>query len=237
MIDLRRLSLLPLLLLAATAIHAQNEEGFSGRVALGYLATSGNSESENLNTSFDLGWNYVPWHHSFSGSAVRASSSDVTTAEAYGLEWQSDYDFSDNAYAFGRIAWNDDKFSGYERQIREVFGYGRRFIDLERHTLNGEVGGGARQANLRDGTTQDEAIVRLNADYLWNISDTSEFNQTLAIEAGSDNRYTETVTKLTANIRDSFSVVLSYTIQNNSDIPAGTVKRDTFTAVALEYTF
>ena len=103
--------------------------------------------------------------------------------------------------------------------------------------MNGEVGGGARQANLRDGTTQDEAIVRLNADYLWNISDTSEFNQTLAIEAGSDNRYTETVTKLTANIRDSFSVVLSYTIQNNSDIPAGTVKRDTFTAVALEYTF
>ena len=33
------------------------------------------------------------------------------------------------------------------------------------------------------------------------------------------------------------SVVLSYTIRNNSDVPVGTEKTDTFTAVALEYTF
>ena len=45
------------------------------------------------------------------------------------------------------------------------------------------------------------------------------------------------VTKLTANIRGDISVVLSYRIRNNSDVPVGTVKTDTFTAVALEYAF
>ena len=47
----------------------------------------------------------------------------------------------------------------------------------------------------------------------------------------------ESVTKISATIRGNFSVVLSYTIRNNSDVPKGTETRDTFTALAVEYTF
>ena len=234
---LPRLVLLAVLVLATATGYTQDDEGFSGRVALGYLATSGNADNENLSTSFDLGWNHAPWYHSLIGSAVRASSESVTTAEAYSLEWQSDYDLNERSYVFALAAWNEDKFSGYDEQIREAIGYGRRFIDTERHALNGEIGAGARQADLRDGTSQDETILRLSGSYLWAMSETAEFRQTLAIESGSFNTYTETVTKLTANIRGAISVVFSYTIKNNSDVPAGTVKTDTFTAVALEYTF
>ncbi len=237
MTSLPRVALLTVLVLATATGYAQNEDGFSGRVALGYLATSGNADNQNLSTSFDLGWTYAPWHHALTGSAVRASTDNVTTAEAYSLDWQSDYDLSERSYVFGLVAWNDDRFSGYDQQIREVIGYGRRFINTERHALNGEVGAGARQADFRDGTNQDETILRLSADYLWTISDTAQFSQTLAVDRGSFNTYTETVTKLTANIRGNLSIVLSYTIKNNSTVPAGIVKTDTFTAFALEYTF
>ena len=237
MTDLTRLALLLMLLLATVAGYAQDEEGFYGRVALGYLATSGNADNKTLSTSFDLDWNYAPWHHALTGAAVRASTADVTTAEAYSLDWQSGYDFTETSYAFGRVAWDEDQFSGYDRQIRAVVGYGRRIIDTERHALNGEVGAGTRESDLRDGTSQDDTILRLSGDYLWTISDTAEFSQTLAIEDGSSNTYTEAVTKLTANIRGDISVVLSYRIRNNSDVPVGSVKTDTFTAVALEYTF
>jgi len=216
---------------------AQDEEGFSGRATFGYLATSGNTDNKTMSGSFDLGWHYAPWHHSLKGAAVRASSDGIDTAEAYSLDWQTDYDFNDTTYAFGLIAWNEDKFSGYDQQVRETVGYGKRLINTDAHKLNGEIGGGARQADLRDGTSQDESIIRLSADYLWNISETSEFTQTLAIESGSSNTFTETVTKMNARIRGNFSVVLSYTIRNNSDVPVGIEKTDTFTAVALEYTF
>ncbi|MGI9257287.1 MAG: DUF481 domain-containing protein [Gammaproteobacteria bacterium] len=232
----RTLLTLSILLISAPAL-AQDEEGFSGRVALGYLATSGNSESENFSTNFELGWNYAPWRHTLDGSAVRASANDVDTAEAYTLGWQSNYDFNERAYAFGLIAWINDEFSGYEQQVRQAVGYGRRFIDTERHTLNGEIGGGARQADLRDGTSQDEAIVRLNADYTWTISETSTFGQSLAIETGSDNTFTQAVTSLTADVFGGVALVVSYTIRNNSDVPVGLEKRDTFTAVSLEYSF
>ncbi|MFL2554935.1 MAG: YdiY family protein [Candidatus Rariloculaceae bacterium] len=233
----RKLLLFFLLTLKTGTGFTQDEEGFSGRAAFGYLATSGNSANETMSGNFDLGWNYATWHHSFKGAAVRASSSSVDTAEAYALDWKTDYDLGENTYAYGLIAWTDDKFSGYESQTRQAIGYGRRFIDTERHMLNGEAGAGSRQAEVRTGMSQDEGIFRLSGDYLWNISETSDFSQTLAIESGSENTFTESVSKLTADIRANFSVVFSYTIRNNSDVPANTKKRDTFTAVALEYTF
>ena len=237
MTDLPSYALVPILLLATITGYAQNQAGFSGRAALGYLATSGNTENETLNSNFELDWNRAPWHHALTGSAVRGTTDNVTTAEAYSLDWQSDYDLSERSYVFGLVAWNDDRFSGYDQQIRAALGYGRRFIATERHALNGEVGAGARQADLRDGTNEDESILRLSGDYRWIISETAEFSQSLSIESGSFNTYTETVTKLTADIRGNLSIVFSYTVKNNSEVPAGIENTDTFTAVALEYAF
>ena len=222
---------------ASASAFAQDEEGLSGRVAFGYLATSGNSESENMNLSFGGVYNAEVWHHSLDGLAVKASANDVDTAEAYGLAWKTKYDLNDTDYLFGVVAWNRDEFSGYDQQIREVFGYGRRFIDSERHVLNAEAGAGFRQADLRDGTTEDEAILRLATDYRWTISETSNFAQLFAIENGSDNTYMEAVSRLHTDVWQNIALVLSYTIKHNSDVPVGTEKKDTFTAISLEYSF
>jgi len=225
------------LALVASTGFAQDEEGFSGRVAFGYLATSGNSESDSLNANFGLWWNYDPWSHSLLGRAIQSSTSGVTTAEAFGLTWQSHYAINETDYIFGLIALDKDEFSAYDQQVREAIGYGRRFIDRERHILNGQAGLGARQADLRNGTSQNEAILYLGGDYRWIISETSEFSQTLAIESGSDNIFLEATSALSANVRENLALVISYTIKNNSDVLPGTEKTDTFTAISLEYTF
>ena len=234
---IRRLLLLTTCLLGAATAFAQDEEGFSGRAALGYLSTTGNTETESVNINFLMGWNYAPWHHRFSGLAVRSSTASVTTAEAYGLSWKTNYDITETAYWYGLLAWDKDEFSAYDQQVREAIGYGRHFINTERHVLSGEIGIGARQADLRDGTSKDEAILRLSGDYVWNISDTSTFNQTLAIENGSDNTYLEAKSSLSADIRDNLALVVSYTIKSNSDVLPGTEKTDTFTSVSVEYSF
>jgi putative salt-induced outer membrane protein len=233
----RRPSVIAALLLITTASFAQDEEGFSGRAALGYLSTTGNTETESLNTSFEMGWNYAPWHHRFNGSAVRSSTSNVTTAQAYGLSWKTDYDINETAYWYGLAAWNKDEFSAYDQQVREAIGYGRHFINTERHVLSGEIGIGARQADLRDGSSQDEGILRLSGDYIWTISETSRFNQKLAIESGSDNTYLEATSSLSADIRNNLALVVSYAIKSNSDVQPGTEKMDTFTSVSVEYSF
>lgn len=225
------------LMLAALTGYAQDEEGFSGRVAFGFLSTSGNAENESLNTSFNLWWNYDPWRHELSGLAIRSSTSDVTTAEAYGLAWQSNAALTETGYIYGHAALDDDEFSSYARQLRAAVGYGRRFIDRDRHVLNAEAGVGARQADLRDGTELDEAIVRLSGDYRWSISETSTFTQALAIETGPDNTFIEAASTVSADVRENLSLVISYTIKSHSRVLPGTDKTDTFSAISLEYTF
>lgn len=239
MLRLHRLAAtLALFGLSATALAQNQQQGLSGQVAFGYLATSGNSENENMSLNFSGDYYTEVWQHSLEGLAVRATSSKVTTAEAYGLQWQSRRELADeHNYIFGLAAWNKDKFSGYDQQIREVVGYGRRVLDNEKHRFDAELGVGFRQSDLRDGTSEDDNIARLSGNYEWQISETAKFNQLLAVESGSDNTYTESVSKLTADIWENFAIVLSYTIKNNSDVPAGTQKRDTFTAVSLEYSF
>jgi putative salt-induced outer membrane protein len=222
--------------MAATAV-AQQEEGLSGQVAFGYLATSGNSDNETVNLKFGGEYNRESWHHSLDGQAVRADTGGVTTAESYDLAWSTQYDLSETNYIFGRVAWNRNEFGAFREQTRETFGYGRRFIDSETHRLDGEIGAGFRQADRIDGTSEDESIARVSIDYEWDISETASFSQSVGVESGSDNTYTESVTALSADVWGDFAIVLSYTIRQNSDVPVGTEKRDTFTAVALEYSF
>ena len=160
MIRIRRFLVLAVLTVFATAGFAQDEEGFSGRAGLGYLSTTGNTETESLNVNFEMGWNYAPWHHRFAGLAVQSSTSSVTTAEAYGLNWQTDYDIDENAYWYGLIAWNKDEFSPYEQQIREAVGYGRRFIQTERHVLNVTVDNAVvRTREVNKVANDDPAVV------------------------------------------------------------------------------
>lgn len=234
---MKRSAILAAAALVCASAMAQYEEGLSGNVALGYLATSGNTENENLNLSFAGFFNAEPWHHSLNGLAVRASTNAVDTAEAYALSWKTRYDVNETDYLFGVVAWSNDEFSGYDQQVREVLGYGRRFVDRERHVLNAEAGAGFRQADLRDGTSEDESILRLASDYRWTISDMSSFTQQLTIESGSDNTFLESVSSLSAQVWEDIALVLSYTVKRNSEVPVGTVRRDTFTAISLEYSF
>jgi putative salt-induced outer membrane protein len=83
----------------------------------------------------------------------------------------------------------------------------------------------------------DEFNWRASGSYNWKISETSRFTQTLSVNSGSSNTFTESVTELGASIYGALSLILSYKIQNNSDVQPGTEKTDTFAAVNLEYAF
>ena len=218
--------------------NSQEDDGpWSGRAALGYLATTGNTENSSLNAAFGLGYDAGRWHHSLDVTAIGAAENDVTTAEAYSIGAKTKYDFSEFNYVFGLVDWNKDKFSGYDQQVSEAVGYGRRILNSDRHVLNLEVGAGARQSDLRDGTSQNETILRLGGDYAWKLSETADFSQVIVVEAGEDNTFLESVTSLRATLMDNIALVASYTIKQNTDVPPGSEKTDTFTALSLEYAF
>lgn len=230
------------LVLAAPALaHEAAEEGptgpWAGKVNLGYLATSGNTENSNLNAAFEISYTADVWTHKFDARATNATEDEETSAEGYAAGWKSELELSDASFLFGRLDWRKDRFSGYDQQFSQTLGYGRKFIDTERHTLNGEAGAGARQSDLGDGTTESETIVTAGVYYVWNFSETAAFTQDLRAESGADNTYTESKTAISAELLGDLALVASYTVKNNTDVPPGTEKTDTFTAISLEYRF
>lgn len=217
---------------------AEKEEGpWSGKAALGFLATSGNTESSSLNSAFTIAYTTGRWAHSLEASAINASEDDETTAEAYQLGWKTEFNMTERDFLFGRVNWRKDRFSGYEQQLSQSAGYGRRLIDTGVHFLNVELGVGARQADLTDGTSEEDFIWRGGINYQWKFSEFAQFTQDFTAESGAENTYSESVSAVKTRLVGALALVASYTVRNNSVVPAGTENTDTFAALSLEYAF
>ena len=139
-----------ILLLAAFTANSQDQQEkdgpWSGNTTLGYLATSGNTESKSLNFEFGVNYDAVRWHHGLSGKLFSSSQDDDATAENYQLSWNSKYDFSEFNYGVGRLDWTRDRFSSYVYQRFATLAYGRTIIKNEKHELDAEIGGGWSQS-------------------------------------------------------------------------------------------
>lgn len=228
-----------LIVFVAPSFAAEEEESgpWSGKVYLGYLATSGNTETSSLNTGFEVGYTAGKWQHLLDAQAINSTENNVTTAESYDMGWKSERNLNEQNFLFGQVRGRKNRFSGYDTQVSEVVGYGRRLIDIEAHKLNGEIGVGARQSTLQDGTDENETIISGAFDYTWQFSETAKFTQNISIEYGEANTYLESVTAISARLLNDLALVASYTIKSNSDVPVPTENTDTYTALSLEYAF
>jgi putative salt-induced outer membrane protein len=253
-----RVFVLATLCFFASLAAAQDPSPWSGIVALGYLASSGNTDTTAFNFNGEVNYDVNKWHNNLLGRAILKTDNNRSTAEAYKAAYKLKYDLSDRNYLFGLLDYNNDRFSSYDQQVFEIVGAGRRFIVTEKHQLNGELGIGASQSDFRDceaedvlagaciigppqtppyGTSENEVTYRVSGDYTWQISENASFVQKLSVNIGSNNTYTESLTELRAGIVGDIGLVLSYTIKNNSDVAPGTDKTDTYTAISLEYAF
>jgi putative salt-induced outer membrane protein len=219
------------------AAAAEPDKGWSGKVALGYLATSGNTQSSSLNSGFGVAYTAGRWIHGLEVKAINATEDEQTTAEAYSASWKSEFNLTDRDFLFGSVNWRKDRFSGYDQQLSESVGYGRRIIDTGVHFLNAEIGAGARQADLVDGTSESDVILRAGVNYRWQFAERAAFTQDMSTESGEENTYVESITALKASLIGDLALVASYTIKNNSEVPAGSENTDRYTSLSLEYVF
>lgn len=208
-----------------------------GQFAIGFNASTGNTETSSLTSRLLLGYEVTDWRHTINLIGNRASDSTGTIAERYQLTGKTDYKINDDDYLFATAQGERDRFAGLSLRTSQAVGYGRDLYKTERHRVNGEVGVGARQVRYTDDRRENNAILRLAAGYLWHISDVSEFSQRVVIEAGDDSRFTESVTALKTNLIGSIYSNLSFTVKHNDTVPPGRRKTDTFTAIQLEYRF
>ena len=222
---------------AAAAKVTAVKDGWQGSVALGYLQTTGNSDTTTLNAKALAGYKSGNWQDAFLFQTLKASSAGVLTAESTELNAQADYNLTATNYLFGNLDYLRDVFSGYEHRTSEVAGFGHRLLATDSQQLDVELGGGARQTSYTDGSSDSEPVELLSGSYLWKFTKTSNFSENLTLIHGSSNTYSQSVTALTANLVGSLALSVSYTVSHNSVVLPGFKNTDTITAVTLVYSF
>ncbi|MDM8559196.1 DUF481 domain-containing protein [Candidatus Parabeggiatoa sp. HSG14] len=214
---------------------------WKGEGELGFTQTTGNTENQSLVTKLAIGYKLSSWEHTLNLNALRAEDKDELTGESYGLNLQSNYDLSQDQkqYLFGKLRYEEDRFSGYDYQSSLIFGYGHRVFDTEDRGLKLEagVGVGQNQMVVFDQSSDSQAIGFLGLNYRQKIGAHSEFTQDLKVEGGSENVYSESNTGFKVSVTDKVAMKLSLQIKNNSEVPPDTEKTDTITAVTLVYDF
>jgi len=233
-------ALISLLLFSATAM-AQDEkaaEGWHGKGELGFVRTTGNTETSSLNLALEFIYEKGDWRHTLGGAALRSEKNGDVDAERWTVYGQSDRKLNDRSYLFGSARYESDKFAGFDPVTSLAAGYGYQLIKNEKHSLLGEVGVGYRTQEVADtGKSEDGVIFRGRLDYAWKVSDSTAFGNLTLIESGSDNTFIQNDTSLNVAINAKFGVRLAYQYRHNSGPPLGKEGTDTQFTTNLVYNF
>lgn len=211
--------------------------GFGANFTLGYLATHSADTTTSLNTELKLGYNTAKWQHRLDLQAISATTNGSTTAEQYYGAAQSNRLLTDRSYVFGYLGYIHNRFSGYRYQASEAAGYGNSVIQTKTQQLQLEVGVGATQAEQITGEIERSPVLRGVENYNWQFSGTSSLNQSLTLEKSNFDLYSQFQTKITAQLIGNLAFVVAFTVQHNSDVPAGSPQTTSSTSVSVQYTF
>jgi putative salt-induced outer membrane protein len=244
--SLLKIPLAACLFLTAASVFAHDEpeeedvvKPWEGSGELGFVNTTGNTETVALTAKLNFVRTGEKWRHRFTGTALVTSEDGSTDNERYTMEVQSDRKLSEKSWLFGAFRWDADKFGSYDPQLSLTAGYGYQLMKSEKHSLKGEIGGGYRKLEEREtGISSSEVIARFLLDDSWQVFKTTLWTNRLLVESGSSNTFTQFNTDLAVSMTARFAVKLGFELRNNTKVPPGDSEHtDTITSVNLVYNF
>ncbi len=212
--------------------------GWSGNAQLGYAATTGNSDTSNVNASALVAYTTYPWRHYFHADANFGESNGVTDTERWAAGYKPEYFFTKRTFAFLYLGYDHDVVADIDARYAATLGIGHVIWRNDRNILIGELGGGYRKTEYIGSTpNDDEFIGRAGLTYSGRITNNTSFNQDLTTLIGSRNTYVESVSALQVSMTDTLALSVNYTVRYNSFTPPGIEDTDTFTSVNLVAAF
>lgn len=214
------------------------EEGYIGTLDIGYISTSGNTETESLNGAFK----YVTriseeWSTGIHVTGMSSENDEIRESERYTFVWNNRYDLSERSFVYSVVDYMNDYFGAYDYQAGAYVGYGHEIFNDDTGHFSLGLGLGYRINALKADEDEKENVIRGDLDYQYNISETATFTQVVSAIWGQDFDTYSSETALRTNISESLSLKLAYIINFNSEVPVGAEKRDTTTTISVSYSF
>src|SRR5690606_15947077 len=167
-----------------------------------YAQSAGNSNTTSFAGKSKAVREGRAWRNTLKLEGANETSEDddgeqSRTAEKYFSSAQADYKVTEESFLFGLLEYTNDRFSGYDYEASASLGFGRQFIKNNQHDLKADIGPGYRYSKLEEtGDVEEEAMVRIGAQYVWTIREGAIFDEDFSTEIGEDKIITKSLTRL-----------------------------------------
>lgn len=223
---------------------------------LGLLYKTGNTKSADIKTGFDVKYEEELWRSTLAFDLLikKTEKTDAngeehfdTSDQKWTVESKTNYtlDKTSKNYIYGDIAYEDNRFSGFENQSSISAGWGREWFKNEKASLFADIGPGYKRdvtkaTDTAESETQSAFIIQAQALYLRKINEHVEFKQLLsakyAPKSGANSKY-KAETSITTKLIETLALKFSFIIDHNTEVDSGTERTDTQTAMTLVYSF
>ena len=222
-------------------------ERWSGKGEIGAFLASGNSDNTGVTAALALTREGIAWTHKLRGRVDYQRSNGTTSREQFFAAYEPRYQLSDDLFAYGLGQWERDRIQGYSARYAVSGGLGYTVIDTQNAQLSVKGGPAFRRTEFVSGATESSLAALVGLDFDWQFAEGLKLTQdaNAIAEAGGEavaliggpSTSVTLVTGLDAQVSDRLSTRLSFTLDYDSDPPAGAVKTDTLTRFTLIYGF
>lgn len=212
-------------------------DNWSGTGQIGASHSSGNSSNTGLTAGLALKREGINWRHKLNAVADYQRSNGVTTAEQYLASYEPNYKINERLYAYGLGQWERDRYQGFSSRYTVSGGLGYIVINDPAVHLEVKAGPAWRKTQFVGGGSESSLAGLAAMDFSWAIADNIAFTQNASAYLQSGNKTFISATGLEAGLSDSLKARISYTVEHDTDPPAGAKKTDTLSRFTLVYGF
>jgi len=253
---LTALCLLPLVSYTVLAQDTAKKSAFTASAELGFLYKTGDTKSADVKAGFNVKHEMDKWRTSvaFNILAKKSETEDAdgnksleTTDNKWDILTQTNYTIgeADKNYLYGNLAYEQDKFSGFESQSSFSAGWGRQWYKTKTSSLFADVGPGIKYDLTRatDTTTSSSStslIIQAQATYTHQFNEFVQFKQYLvakqATESGENSVY-KSETSVTAKLIDALQLKFAIRVDYDTEVEQGFENTNSETSMTLIYSF
>jgi putative salt-induced outer membrane protein len=230
----------------------EEEQSFITHTELGYISTSGNTNTETFNIDAKVKKNWTKHALELSLLMQYGSENDIENKNRFLLELGYDYKFT-KRFAFNYLTgYKEDKFSGYNYQFYTGPGAKYKAIKTDNHNLSleGNIlysvdsiedtyhdGSGnpvvypypAGSVSNNDGVNDNYISYRAKTVYSWQVFNNLKFNQELSYRSefsDAENYFVYSKTALSSKLSDIFSAGIGYQVDYMNKAAVGKTSTD-----------
>ncbi|WP_031548742.1 DUF481 domain-containing protein [Parvularcula oceani] len=204
--------------------------GIDGSIEASIANTTGNTETLNAGLAGKLNYERLRYTHNLNAAANYVETGAAgggdrdTTAQNFFVSYQLDIDISDESFAYGRVRYEQDKFSGYDQRVFAGLGYGHHIFETDELNWRVTAGPGLRwvetaQPNSPDaepGSSMTELSGYAASEFEWDVRENVGVEHDFTVTYTAANTTLETEAGLKTKLTELLSARLSYYVRHET---------------------